>query len=453
MDELYVIARRVLLDALDDLGDHRDAGARERADQDQSRTPSCKLGIAAWRQCGLGEIQLRVYSPDRETEMALTEKQIDEAVARYEREYDRYVKLAEIIYQRCQEVLARMSARATIQRRAKAPASLKKKLLTMMSNPEKAKRFNSPDDVFVVLSDLAGVRVATYLESDRDRIVREIRQEFSGPKDTADPEVEVKDGKSKSPHYRATHCQVRIPDDELPENAWNLKGAACEVQVCSLLAHVWNEIEHDLKYKPESGQLVDTEIDLLEQLACLTKAGDISIRQLLSATDQRLAERTGEFVDVHDFVARMREVFPGAANFGDNAGQLLDELQRMGLNTPDKVLDELQLMGLNTPEKAKSDVFDANQANPEQDAKSTLSGLQNHLTQRGDKVVVDDTSSDLMLALLLKKKAHEIIDAHPFGPGKGRPSRLVYLARRYQEWQDGAESSAPSEEESDAVSA
>lgn len=354
--------------------------------------------------------------------MALTQEQIEKAVERYEREHDRYMKLAEVVYQRCQEILSRTSVRATVQRRAKDPPSLRKKLQTMMADPAKADRFNTEDDVFACLSDLAGVRVATYLESDRERIVTEIVQEFAGPGGASAPHVDVKDGQSKSPHYRATHCQVRIPDEELPDGAGNLKGASCEVQVCSLLAHVWNEIDHDLHYKPASGDLGPTEVDLLEQLAQLTRAGDISIRQLLTATDKRLEERTGPFVDVHDFVARLRNVLPGtAASFGDNAGQLLDELQRLGLDTPEKVREAL-LRG----------------ANPETRGKGILEQLQQHLNDAGDKTIVNPASSDLLLVLLLEARFAEIMAAHPLGRGKGRPSRLISLARRFKEMQEKA---------------
>ena len=32
--------------------------------------------------------------------------------------------------------------------------------------------------------------------------------------------------------YRATHCQVFLPEDELVGAYENLKGASCEIQVC-----------------------------------------------------------------------------------------------------------------------------------------------------------------------------------------------------------------------------
>lgn len=352
--------------------------------------------------------------------MALTTDQMAEAVARYEREYDRYAKLAELVYQRCQEILARTSVRATVQRRAKAPMSLKKKLESiMLEKGERASRFDKVDDVFARMSDLSGVRIATYVESDRARVVKEIEQEFAGPSGASAPQVDEKDGNAKSRHYRATHCQVRIPDDELDVTSANLKGTSCEVQVCSLLAHVWNEIEHDLTYKPSAGSLDPTEKDLLEQLSKLTEAGDICIRQMLAATDRRLAERTGKFVDVHDFVARMRKDFPRATNFGNNAWQLVDELQSLGLDSPELVRSFLQ----------------ANGDSPDEAAVNLLNKFQRYLSSRGERLLLDASSSDLLLVLLLEKKSSEIVAAHPAGPGLGRPSRLVLFARRFLDMQ------------------
>jgi ppGpp synthetase/RelA/SpoT-type nucleotidyltranferase len=349
--------------------------------------------------------------------LALTETQIDQAVSRYERELDRYEKLAELIYQRCQEILARTDVRATVQRRAKLPSSLRKKLVAISGDETKAAHYGSVDDVFSKMSDLAGVRIATYVESDRARIVKEIEQEFAGPAGDS-PDVDAKDGKSKSPNYRATHCQVRIPDDELPEGAWNLRGTCCEVQVCSLLAHVWNEVEHDLHYKPLSGELGPSETELLDQLAELTRAGDISIKQLLIATNQRMIERIGKFVDVHDFVARMRKTFPSATNFGDNARQLFDELARVGTDSPDAIKTNLLPVPANDIETT---------------ALQLLSKLDAHLVQHDERISLDKESSDLLLMLLLDKHADAIVEAHPSGRGKGRPSRLVHIARRFQE--------------------
>lgn len=340
----------------------------------------------------------------------LTDTQIAEAVARYEREHDRYVKLADSVYDRCREIVRMISVRATVQRRAKDPEGLRKKLVLFMKSEEKAKQYNSADDVFARISDLAGVRVTTYMESDRDRVVEEICKAFAGA--TAEsPEVDKKDGRAKGLHYRATHCQVMLRESDLPEGS-NLRSTSCEVQVCSLLAHVWNEIEHDLGYKPESGELGRGESQLLDQLGLLTKAGDIAIQQLLEETERRMRDREGEFADIHDFVARMRKDFPDATDFGRYAQQLLEECERLGLNSPEAIRAALYPAGEQSAE-----------------AKRILAELKSCL--RGTSTTVNEQSSDLLLALLLAAKAGDIANAHEFGPGQGRPTRLVYLARRY----------------------
>jgi ppGpp synthetase/RelA/SpoT-type nucleotidyltranferase len=73
--------------------------------------------------------------------------------------------------------------------------------------------------------------------------------------------VEKKDQDGR--FYRATHCQVALKAEDLVEPFDNLEGITCEIQVCSLLAHVWNELEHDLVYKPTTGTFSGRESDSL----------------------------------------------------------------------------------------------------------------------------------------------------------------------------------------------
>ena len=210
--------------------------------------------------------------------------------------------MSEIVYQKCQEIVQKkLTLRATIQRRTKNPRSYADKL----RKPKNKEKYNSVDEVFEKISDLAGVRIATYLESDRQSVVEKIRKEFVGKEDQ-DPEIERKDRDFSKKHYRATHCQVYLPEEDLSGVNENLRGTTCEIQVCSLLAYVFNEIEHDLQYKPLSGELSEAEKEYIDQLGLLTKAGELTIKRLLSETDERLSKKTGKFNEVYEFVARMR---------------------------------------------------------------------------------------------------------------------------------------------------
>ncbi|MCZ2405840.1 MAG: hypothetical protein LC097_03775 [Burkholderiales bacterium] len=109
--------------------------------------------------------------------MPLSDQDISQCYERYLREHDRYVKMAEVAYEKCLEIVQKkLTVRATVQRRAKNPKSFVEKL----KKPENRAKYNSVDDVFERISDLAGVRIATYLESDRVPVVEELKKEFVG---------------------------------------------------------------------------------------------------------------------------------------------------------------------------------------------------------------------------------------------------------------------------------
>lgn len=344
--------------------------------------------------------------------MPLSEDLIKECGDRYSREHDRFQKMAEVVYQKCYDIVhKKLTVRATVQRRAKAPKSFIDKL----RKDEHRNRYDSVDQVFSGISDLAGVRVATYLESDRQQVVEEIRKAFVGI-GAEEPVIEQKDRDEHGRHYRATHCQVFLPDEDLTGSNENLRGTTCEIQVCSLLAHVFNEIEHDLQYKPLSGDLSQPEREFIDQLGLLTKAGDLTIKRLLAETEERLSHRTGEFDDVYDFVARMRKELDVGVEFSGNAGQLYDELEALDIKSPETIRDAVC-----HDEKSITEVCE-----------EEYQRLKEY-DQQNKKDFLEDDSSDFLLAGILRKKVNEILARHPMGRGKGRPSRLAQIAKMYKE--------------------
>lgn len=345
--------------------------------------------------------------------MPLTDAMIQEAGERYRREYDRYAKLAEFVYEKCQEIVFRkLTIRASVQRRAKHPDSFVEKLKKL----ERRQKYVNVDDVFAKISDLAGVRITTYVESDRAKVVAEVEKAFRGPSAAAAGMSDRKDSAQK--HYRATHCQVLLLEEDIGASNFNLKDTSCEIQVCSLLAHVFNEIEHDLEYKPLTGRLSDQERSHLDQLGMLTKAGDITIALLLQENERRLAEREGEFIDVHDFVARVRKMLPDTPEFSRNAGQLYDEL--------------VTTLELDTPEKVNAELLSTHSA-PEARALELATAFGKWLKANNGTEVLEPDTSDRLLMLVIDKYGPTIVDAHPVGRGLGRPNRLVYFARRFQQ--------------------
>jgi ppGpp synthetase/RelA/SpoT-type nucleotidyltranferase len=154
---------------------------------------------------------------------------VEAALARYRREHDRYLALADAVASRCRSLAAEADIPAAVQWRIKSPERVRAKLERLALPSAGA----ASGEALEALGDLAGVRVATYTEAGREPMVEALRHGFR------DVAAEVKD--KPGSFYRATHCQVRLLGADAPGLAPEVLGLSCEVQVCSLLAEVWNE--------------------------------------------------------------------------------------------------------------------------------------------------------------------------------------------------------------------
>jgi hypothetical protein len=257
------------------------------------------------------------------------------------------------------------------------------------------------------------------LEADRDRVVQEITKLFDGP--NGGPVVIEKKDKVGT-LYRATHCQVALKEEDLEEPNDNLTGLTCEIQVCSLLAHVWNELEHDLVYKPTTGELSHRENESLSILGNLTLSGDVVIKQLFDANAERVKEVQQDevaFQDEYDFVARMRDLFPDRKEFARNAGQLFEDLVELKYDTKAKIRSRFL-----------TDGYAGRSA-------TLLEQLRKYMLQQNDVTVqIEPDSSDALLVLLLDAYLDEVLNLHPTGRGRGRPPRIASFATRFKQMKD-----------------
>jgi ppGpp synthetase/RelA/SpoT-type nucleotidyltranferase len=60
----------------------------------------------------------------------------------------------------------------------------------------------------------------------------------------------------------ATHVLIEIGDEE---ERLSLRGTICEIQITSLASHVFNELEHDIGYKPHGAE-ISKERESLEEV-------------------------------------------------------------------------------------------------------------------------------------------------------------------------------------------
>jgi ppGpp synthetase/RelA/SpoT-type nucleotidyltranferase len=347
--------------------------------------------------------------------MTISDDTIKKAVQRYHREYDRYLKLAARVAEICRnEVVEGNAIRAQVTSRAKTPKSLEGKLRRFAATGKKS--MSHVDAVFDQIRDLAAVRVATYEQRHEDHVVELICKRFIGPSGQA-PVCERKDKNRQDPgnFYRATHIEVFLPPSDIVGTYANVVDVPCEVQVCSMMAHVWNEIEHDLGYKPAAGVLSEQEKNFLVMLGQSVRVGDGTIASLFAETERRQKEQGGVFSDVYDFVARLRGWFPGV-DFGRNAGALFEALQPIRLVNPDsirKLVDQPEPMT----------------AVGQQAVEAFGASLRNRAETR---FIPDPDSSDVLLVLLLPRIGRHLAAASG-DASTDAAVRVRWLAERFNE--------------------
>jgi ppGpp synthetase/RelA/SpoT-type nucleotidyltranferase len=348
--------------------------------------------------------------------MTISDDTIKKAVQRYHREYDRYLKLCARVAEICRiEIVEGNAIRAQVTARAKSPKSLEGKLRRFAASGKKS--MPDVDSVFAEIRDLAAVRIATYEQRHEDQVVQFVGRRFIDAGGNT-PSHERKDKNRENPNnfYRASHLEVFLPPQDIVGTYSNVVDVPCEIQVCSMMAHVWNEIEHDLGYKPMAGSLSDQERNFLVMLGNSVRVGDGTIASLFAETERRQKEQGGAFTDVYDFVARIRGWFPGV-DFGRHAGALFETFRPIRLLTPESIRKLIDL-----PEPMT------------EDAKVLLDDFDTELALRpGYRFRLDPNSSDLLLVLLLPKIGRHIV-ASSLDTGVEGVARVRWLAEQFQKF-------------------
>lgn len=340
---------------------------------------------------------------------------LEEVVFVYRAQRDRYEKMAREVARISEELLRQHGIRGNVQWRAKDPARLQSKI-----SHEKFAEFTSSRNMLARIGDLSAARITTYVETDREKVVSRLKDTFE-----LVGEPDIKDGTARSPFYRATHVQVKLPKHQLVAQFENLADVSCEIQICSMLAHVYNEIEHDLGYKPFSGDLARSEVEALNAIGNIVTAGDTLIVHAIQRVEERNRNENEHFSDLHDFISRTRPLFSGAKHFADNAGQLYDLLCEAEVNSP----GELRSRFLHTaPDYA-------------QYAVDLLDRLDTYLKARYEHADVairytpESGSSDLLLALAVASSDQKVMNVFT-KPRQGRPNRLITLANALRDMLD-----------------
>ena len=210
---------------------------------------------------------------------------IENFIKRYNKEFDFYQKLAFIVASKIEDELLKRGIKAIVSHRAKKPDRLEEKI----TKRNEEKKYKTVNDIYKDIIDLAGVRVSLYFPSERnllDEIINELfivvnRKTF--PNEAHKPKYE-----KRFSGYWATHYRIKLKPEKLTTR---YKESVAEIQVASVLMHAWAEVEHDLVYKPFSGELSKEELAILDEINGLVLSGEIALERLQSAMAERTRKR------------------------------------------------------------------------------------------------------------------------------------------------------------------
>jgi ppGpp synthetase/RelA/SpoT-type nucleotidyltranferase len=274
---------------------------------------------------------------------------IETFILQYTKEYDYFYELAKKVAGICETLLQRNAIHAVVTYRAKRPDSLKEKLIKR----NESKNYESIEQIYKDIADLAGVRIATYFPGDRGEIARLIEAEFVTEKAKYFPNPEnatpfMFNYKRKFAGYDAIHYRVRIKDVRLEGSKKRFSQSQVEIQIASALMHAWAEVEHDLAYKPKVGSLSEEEHRILDELNGMVLSGEIALERLQKAFNQRISKIQHSFNNHFELAALIREKIRMDLPYNTYMGRadiLYRFLQKINMDKPNDIFKYIEVAG------------------------------------------------------------------------------------------------------------
>ena len=242
---------------------------------------------------------------------------IEEFLNQYAKKIDFYREAGRICAHLCETNMEQMGIRTIVTSRAKRVDRLRDKL----EKRSLTKNYSSIEEIEEDIADLAGVRIALYFPGDLVKVQKFIETNFQVKECRVFPGNEVVEEIVNCPYqkrfsgYWATHCRVYLKEKDLSEDTFKYADTVIEIQIASALMHAWAEVEHDLIYKPYSGDLSYEEYQILDELNGLVLAGEIALQRLQKAVKNRVSQ-TGKEFNNHYEVAMFLHTNLGSASEG-----------------------------------------------------------------------------------------------------------------------------------------
>ena len=200
---------------------------------------------------------------------------IDRFLEDYKARMDRYERVAQLCAIQCESGLRRNGLRALVTYRAKRLDSLLEKVTIRHAE----KNYQTLDEIYDDIVDLAGVRIALYFPGDRTEVDALVRSHFLVEKvktsrKTSTILILIRSGFQDTLPVTIVFALGHPPSHE----DQHLAELLVELQVGSVLMHSWAEVEHDLVYKNRLGHLSYDEYAILDELNGLMHAGEVALK-------------------------------------------------------------------------------------------------------------------------------------------------------------------------------
>lgn len=264
---------------------------------------------------------------------------INDFISSYTKEYYFFHEIAKKSSSLIENALDGAGIKAIVSFRAKSVKSLSDKVEKRNLDPNK-KPYDSCDEIYEDIIDLAGVRVALYFPSDILSVSKLIERDFEVIESRDFPHAKERsnDGsyEKKFDGYHAKHFRVKIKDDS------NFSRHIIEIQIASVLMHAWSEVEHDLIYKPSNGSLSLEELMILDEINGMVISGNIALERLHLAMVKRVSESNYIFQDHFDLAAFISSKIKDGEIVKTRA--IYELLKSIGVITKEKVLSILDVV-------------------------------------------------------------------------------------------------------------
>lgn len=279
---------------------------------------------------------------------------IDNYINQYEKEYDFYKQLARLGHDVLETEIINRGIKALVSNRAKRVDRLKEKI----TKRNQKKNYKTKSAIEQDIVDLAGIRVALYFPSERKIVGQVIQDHFEVIETKEFPTNPHKPKHNKRfSGYWATHYRVKLKKSDEVENRFTK--TVFEIQIASVLMHAWSEVEHDLVYKPFSGDLSEDELAILDEINGLVLTGEIALERLQKAITDRTAKQE-EISDKYELTNIMfnnyKNIDAKKINFG-NTEYLANYLKAVQKIDTSQLIKSIKLVNQNINESFSDQLF------------------------------------------------------------------------------------------------